>query len=473
MAITVRRPAPAVEHRADGEPVRLPPGPRFTPRNVLRFVTDRPRLLREMADRHGPAFTMWIPGFGTTVVLTEPAMFNELFHIPSDVAGGVEPSLDVMFGDGSIFGKQTAEHKRHRRVLTPPFHGRNLRAFESLVEEETRKEIAGWPVGRRFATITSTNRIALNIILRVVFGAEGAEFDELRELTPKWIKFGAVLFSVRPLQWDWGPLSPWRRHLAMRRQFDDILERLIVRAQADPGFEDRTDILSLMLRARHDDGTALTHEEIGDELVTLVAAGHETTATSLAWAFERLSRHPHTLGRLVAEIDEGGATYLQATIHEVMRTRPTIDGTTRRVLVDRMRFREWVLPHGVNLYTATSLVHNDPRYFPRPDEFAPDRFLGRMPDTYAWTPFGGGVRRCVGATFATMEMAVILRTVLTTYRIEPTDEPDERIVFKGLPFAPARGGLISVTRRERPAASPGSPTEPTGCPYHHEKPEPS
>ncbi|SIR92675.1 cytochrome P450 [Williamsia sterculiae] len=456
------------------EAVHLPPGPRLSPRNVMRFVTDRPRMLRQLADRYGPTFTMWIPGFGKTVILTEPEMFDELFHIPADIAGGVEPSLDVMFGQGSIFGKQTAEHKRHRRVLTPPFHGHNLRAFEQIVEEETRKEIITWPVGESFATQPSTNSIALNIILRATFGADGKEFDELRELTPKWIRFGAMLFSVRPLQRDWGPLSPWRRHLAMRRQFDDIIGRLITRALSDPDFENRTDILSRMLRAQHDDGTPLTHEEIGDELVTLVAAGHETTATSLAWAFERLSRHPHTLDRLVTEIDEGGAAYMQAVIHEVMRTRATIDGTARRVLVDRMSFGDWVIPHGMNLYTATSLVHNDPRYFSRPDDFIPDRFLGRMPDTYSWTPFGGGVRRCVGATFANMEMAVILRTVLSTYRIEPTDAPGERIVFRGLPFAPSRGGRITVTPRERTdvlgisgSDSPASSPVAAGCPYNH------
>ncbi|NMO04678.1 cytochrome P450 [Gordonia sp. TBRC 11910] len=427
-------------------PVRLPPGPPLRPRNVVRFLTDRPRMLAELADRYGPTFTMTVPTFGTSVVITEPAMFNELFHIPADVAGGVEPSLDVMFGEGSIFGKQTAEHQRHRKLLTPPFHGRSLRAFESIVEEETLKEIAKWPVRQEFPVHPSTMSITLNIILRAMFGAEGAEFEELRDLAPRWIRFGAFLFAVRPLQKDW-PLSPWRRHLAMRRQFDDIIERLIARAYADPDFENRPDVLSLLLRSTYDDGSPVTHRHIGDQLTTLLAAGHETTATSLAWAFERLSRHPHPLERLVAEIDDGEAAYLQATIHEVMRSRATIDGTTRRVLVARMPLGEWVIPYGMNIYTATSVAHHDPRNFPRPDEFIPDRFLGRMPDTYAWTPFGGGLRRCIGAAFANMEMTVILRTILSTYRLLPTDAPDERVAFRGLPFAPGAGGRIRVEPR--------------------------
>lgn len=460
---------------APSAPVRLPPGPRFTPRNVIRFVTDRPRMFREQVDRFGPAFTMWVPGFGKTVVLTEPDMLAELFRIPADIAGGVEPSLDVMFGAGSIFGTQTTEHRRHRKVLTPPLHGKALRAYESIVEEEARKEIASWPVGRRFATLPSTSRIALNIILRATFGADGAEFDTLRELTPRWIRFGAVLFALPVLRWDFGSMSLWRRHLAMRREFDEVLERLIARAQADPDFASRTDILSIMLRARHDDGSPLTHEEIGDELVTLVAAGHETTATSLAWAFERLSRHPQVLQRLVDEIDDsrgdgpGSDDYLQAVIAEVMRTRPSIDGTSRRVLVDRMRFREWVIPHGVNLHTATSFIHNDPRYFPQPEEFRPERFLGSVPDSSMWTPYGGGVRRCVGASFATMEMAVILRTVLSTYRIEPVDDRAERIVFTGLPFAPGRGGRINVTRRAPANVRVVGSDDSAACPYSQER----
>ncbi|WP_341267392.1 cytochrome P450 [Gordonia malaquae] len=427
-------------------PVRLPDGPRFSPRAQIRFVTDRPRSLAELAERYGPTFTMPLLSFGRTVVITEPTMFDELFHVPSDVAGGIEPSLDVMFGSGSIFGKQTSEHRRDRKLLTPPFHGRSLRDFESIAEEETRKEIATWPTGKHFPTHPSTMSITLNIILRAVFGAEGAEFDKLRDLMPRWIRFGATIFAIRPLQWDWGPLSPWRRHLAMRKHFDEILERLIRRAESDLDFDTRTDVLSLLLRARYDDGSAMTHEEIGDELVTLLAAGHETTATSLAWAFERLSRNPHVLQRLVAEIEDGGSSYLQATIHEVMRSRTVIDGTVRTVRADRMALGEWVIPHGMNVYVAASVAHNDPRNFPRPDEFMPERFLGRMPDTYAWVPFGGGNRRCIGASFANMEMAVILRTVLSEFRVLPTTERAERVMFRGLPFAPGRGGRVTVVR---------------------------
>lgn len=429
-------------------PVKLPPGPRFTnPKHMTDFVMNRTGMLQRLRTKYGPTFTVTVPTFGKIVVLTEPHLINELFRTPSDIAGGIEPSLDVMFGKGSIFGKQTEVHRRHRKLLTPPFHGQTLRAFEQIIEDETRKEIATWPEGKEFPTYPSTMSLTLNIILRAIFGAEGTEFDELRDLTPRWVRFGAAIFAVRPLQRDWGPLSPWRRHLAMRREFDDILGRLVARVTSDPDFENRSDVLSLLLRSRYEDGSALTHEEIGDQLVTLLAAGHETTATSLAWAAERLRRHPHTLARLVDEIDSGGSTLLQATIHEVLRTRPTIDGTTRQVLTDRMHLGEWVLPRGMCVYVATSVTQNDESNFARAAEFIPDRFLGVMPDSKAWTPYGGGNRRCIGAAFANMEMMVILRTILSTYQLVPTDAPDERITFRGLPFAPGSGGRAKVFRR--------------------------
>ncbi len=428
--------------------VRLPPGPRFTtPKQVLDFAFDRTRMLGDLQRRYGPTFTITTPMWGRTVVITEPAMIDEFFHIPSDSAGGIEPSLDVMFGKGSIFGLQTEAHRQRRKLLTPPFHGRKLLAFEDIIEQETLREIATWPQDTEFATIGSMMRITLNVILRAVFGAEGDELDELRELTPRWIRFGAVLFAVRPLQYDWGPLSPWRRHLAMRRRFDEILGRVIAKVTADPDFENRSDVLSLMLSARYDDGSAMSHEMIGDELVTLLAAGHETTATAMAWTIERLRRHPHTLDRLVAEVDAGEATLLQATIHEVMRTRPTIDGTTRRVRSETMPLGEWVLPQGITVHTATSLMHNDERYFPRAGEFVPDRFLGTMPDIYSWTPFGGGNRRCIGAAFANLEMTVMLRTILRSFELVPTTAPDERITFRGLPYAPGAGGRARVVHR--------------------------
>lgn len=435
--------------------VRLPPGPRFTtPKQFLDFALNRTRMLGDLQRRYGPTFTITTPMWGKTVVITEPERINEFFHIPSDSAGGIEPSLDLMFGKGSIFGMQNAAHRERRKLLTPPFHGQKLRAFEDLIEAETLKEIATWPEDVEFSTIDSTMRITLNVILRAVFGADGDELDELRELTPRWIRFGAVLFAVRPLQYDFGPLSPWRRHLAMRRQFDDILARVIAKVSADPDFDNRPDVLSLMLSARYEDGTAMSHTEIGDELVTLLAAGHETTATAMAWAIERIRRHPHTLARLVDEVDSGDAQFLQAVIHEVMRTRPTIDGTTRLVRSDTMRLGEWVLPRGTSVHTATSLMHNDERYFPRAGEFIPDRFLGTMPDIYSWTPFGGGNRRCLGAAFANLEMTVMLRTILREFELVPTTAPDEKITFRGLPYAPGDGGKAKVQRRTSPT-TPG------------------
>lgn len=424
--------------------LRLPPGPRFM---QLGFALQPTSTLQRLAHRYGPTITVNLPLLGRTVVVTEPEVISEVLHQPADVVGGMEPNLNVVLGNGSIFGLQGDEHRRRRKLVTPPFHGEKLRAFEEIIEAETLKELESWPEATEFSTIECFNRITLNVILRAVFGADGDEFDELRESMPRWIKLGSALYPFPFLHHDWGPLSPWGRHLANRRRFDGIVDRLIDQATSDPEFEQRRDVLSLMLSARYDDGDAMSRDHIGDELLSILVAGHETTATALAWAVERLRRHPEVLARLVAEVDSGGASLLQAAVHEVLRTRPIIVGTPRKVLAESFRLGEWVIPRGTNLYIATCVTHNDDRYFPRADQFEPDRFLGAMPDIYAWTPFGGGIRRCLGAAFANMEMTVALRTILRSLELVPTNDADEKVTFRGVAYAPGKGGRAMVRRR--------------------------
>jgi cytochrome P450 len=300
-----------------------------------------------------------------------------------------------------------------------------------------------------FATLEPMMRITLNAMLRAVFGAEGKEFDQLRDLIPPLVKLGSRLVAVLTLpRIELGPLSPWKRYAAYRRRFDDIVDSLIAQAKADPALESRDDVLALMLRARYDDGEAMADRDIADQLLTILTAGHETTATTLSWTFERLSRHPEILARLVREGDEGGSELRRATILEVQRNRPVIDLTARRVKAETFELGDWVFPRGFTVMVGIGLVHTDDAVFPDAATFDPDRFVGVNPDLYSWVPYGGGTRRCIGAAFADMEMNVVLRTLLREFDFDVTDAASERFKWRGVAFAPGRGGRVVAHRRQ-------------------------
>jgi cytochrome P450 len=293
----------------------------------------------------------------------------------------------------------------------------------------------------------SMMRITLNAILRAVFGADGAALEELRELLPPMVLKASRLAVMPPAaRRDYGPWSPWARVETLRRRYDAVIARLIADARRDPGFEDRNDVLALMLQARYDDGSPISDDHVADELLTLLAAGHETTATTLAWTVERLRRHPRLLARLRDEVDAGGSDLLQATIFEVQRTRPVINGTARMTR-QRMRLGEWVIPERHVVLVSISLAHAAERNFTDAAVFDPDRFVGNPPDTHAWIPFGGGIRRCIGAAFANMEMTVTLRTLLREFEFGTTYAPGEAPHSRGVATAPARGGRAVVYRR--------------------------
>jgi cytochrome P450 len=436
--------------------VTLPPGP-STPRAVqAAYALTVPRRgVRQMRERYGDAFTINVPIFGRAVVISDPAEIKQLFLAGSDVVDNLESNLGRVLGPGSLFALAGEEHHRQRKLLVPPFHGRRLGAYEKVIEDETVRELASWPQGRAFATLPSMMRITLNVILRAVFGAEGAEFAALRELLPRAIRLGSRLAVLPIPRVDYGRWSPWGRFWAMRREYDAIVERLISKATRDMDLDARDDILALMLQSRYDDGSEMSHREIADQLLTLLTAGHETTATTLAWAIERLRRHPAVLGGLVEEADAGGRALREATILEVQRTRPVIDLVGRQVKAESFHLGRWTLPKGYTVLVSIDLVHDAESVFPNAREFDPSRFLGARPDLYQWIPFGGGTRRCLGAAFANMEMNVILRTILRAVTLLPTKERDERWHSRGVANAPAKGGRAVVRRRTARVARAG------------------
>ena len=438
--------------------IKLPPGP-TTPRAIQGAITiaARQRAMYRLRDRYGSAFTVQLPIFGQAVVISDPAEVKQLFTTPYEIADNHEMNLGRVLGPGSFFALEGEAHRRQRKLLVPPFHGRRLKVYESMIEAEAVREMASWPNGREFATLESWMRITLNAILRAVFGAEGAEFEELRTLLPKAVKLGSQLAIIPISKQAFGRFGPWARFYRYRAQYDAIVDRLIDRAERDPNFDDRDDVLALMLQARYDDGTKMTRGEIADQLLTLLTAGHETTATTLAWTVERLRRNPHVLRRLVDEGDEGGSQLREATIVEVQRVRPVIDATGRQVKAEQMQLGRWTLPKGQIVIVSISLMHDNEELFPNARAFDPDRVLGAPPATYSWIPFGGGARRCIGAAFANMELNVVLRTLLRDFELEPTAERGERWHSRGVAFAPAKGGRVVV--RRRPVRAIASTTE--------------
>ncbi len=429
------------------DPVRLPPAARV-PRIVqgLAIVAARGKAVRVLSRRYGTAFTLNLPIFGPSVVISDPASVKDVFTTSTDLVGRAS-NLGTVLGPGSTFSLDGDAHRRRRKLVVPPFHGKRMQGYEQIIEDEVMREIATWPEGKEFETLKPMMRITLNAILRAVFGAEGAALDELRDLLPPAVLLGSRIAVLPPIaRRDLGPWSPWGRFLDYRRRYDAVIDSLIADTRSDPAFDERNDVLSLLLQARYDDGGSISDRHVADELLTLLTAGHETTATTLAWAVERLRRHPRLLARLTDEVDAGGSELRQATIWEVQRTRPVIDATTRRTK-KRVRVGEWVVPEGHNVIVSIGLAHASEQNFPDAKAFNPDRFLDNPPDTASWIPFGGGVRRCVGAAFANMEMNVTLRTLLREFEFGTTYAPGERVHSRGVATAPGRGGRAVVYRR--------------------------
>ncbi|HEY9316043.1 cytochrome P450 [Williamsia sp.] len=412
---------------------------------ALPFVISRRRTMAMAARRYGSVFTIDLPVFGRTVVVADPQLAKQVFTTPSDVLCNVQPNLSRILGEGSMFALEGDEHRSRRRLLTPPLHGKAIKVYEQIVAEEFAKESATWPEGEEIATVEPMMRVTLNVILRAVFGAQGEYFEALRRVIPPMVESGSRCATI-PDSMQKGRIGPWARFRRLRAEYDSIIADMVTRARKDPDLQNRTDIMALMLQSTYDDGSAMTTKEVADELVTLLAAGHETTANTLAWAFERLSRHPELLARLTAEVDEGGSELRQATILEVQRSRPVIDFAGRHVLSPTYELGQWRIPKGSTVFICISLLHDDSDQFRDPEIFDPGRFVDRRPSA-AWLPFGGGTRRCIGAAFANMEMDVVLRECLRDFEIVGTDADAERWHGRGVAYAPRRGGRMMIRRR--------------------------
>lgn len=439
-----------------GPVIKLPPAvPPMIPKALqgIAFFAFRRWATEQLERRYGGAFRLDVPVFGRLVIVADPALAKQVFTSGTDDLGAIQQNLSRLLGSGSVFGLDGADHRRRRKLLAQPFHANNMKNYERIVEEETLREIREWPQGKEFATLPPMKRITLNVILRAVFGAEGDDFEQLRRIIPRWAKLGSLLATMPIPNRTYGRYTPWGRLAEWRRRYDAVVDGMIDKARNAPESSNRTDILSLMLRSAYEDGSAMSRSDIRDDLLTLLVAGHETTATTLAWVFERLSRHPEVLSALVDESDTDDSQLRQAAIYEVQRTRSVIDFSGRRVRAPAFELGDWVIPQGYSIVVSLSQCHADPDAFPDPDRFDPQRYIEGKPSPFAWVPFGGGTRRCAGAAFAKMEMNVVLRTILRHLTLEPNTAPGERLHAGGMGFLPKDGGRVVVQRRT-PAGRP-------------------
>lgn len=434
----------------------LPPRPDLTRLMMMAgFMLWPTRFLDSCRERCGDYFTLRPERNRYLVVTADPTAIKQVFTGDPDLlyAGEGNVPLAPILGPGSTLLLDGAEHLRHRRLLLPPFHGERMRKYGEVMRDAAERQVSAWPRGRSFAALPSMQAVTLEVIMRAVFGFDDAERRErigepLRRLLDTVGSRGRVLALALTVNRN-GPRSPWARFARAREEADVLLYEEIRARRSDPHGSDGDDILSLLLAARDEDGKPLSDSELRDELMTLLVAGHETTATALAWTLERLVRTPAVLERLLAEQQEGGEAYLEAVIKETLRLRPVVPAVARRLQAP-MELGGWELPAGVTVAPSIYLLHRRADLYPDPLAFRPERFLADPPGTYEWIPFGGGVRRCLGASFAMLEMKVVLREALKSVRLRPARRgAAEGTTRRAITFAPSRGGRIAVEGVQR------------------------
>ena len=420
------------------------------PLNLLGWTLRPVPFMERCRARYGDRFTVDIgPPEGKWIFLTQPDEIREMFSAPADVLHPGEGArvLEPVVGPRSVLLLDGAEHLAQRKLMLPAFHGERMRALTGVMEEVAAAEVAGWRPGEPFTLHARTQALTLEVILRTVFGmAAGPRLDELRTTLKQLLDLGASPLTLLPLfRRNLGRLTTWQRFVEVRDRADALIHALIEERRRTG--EEGDDVMTMLLAARDEAGQPMTDRELRDELVTLLVAGHETTASALSWGFEQLVRAPATLERVTQAAVADDTAYLEATVKEILRRRPVLPIAQPRRIKQPVEIGGHTYEPGPALIGCIYLVHHDARLYPEPYAFRPERFLENPPSTYTWTPFGGGVRRCIGAAFANMEMIVTLRTLLREFEFASTDKPGEPLHSRGVATAPARGGRALVYRR--------------------------
>jgi cytochrome P450 len=436
----------------------LPPEPDYSPLSQTLRWSFRPLpFMQECRERYGDSFSVKFLSFERPMVMiSDPAAIKALY---TERAHGLPPGREVVLtpivGPHSVLVIEGADHLAHRKLMLPAFHGERMRSYEPLVSEIVDAEVDSWPLGVEFGIHRHMQAMTLEVILRVVFGvAKGPRLERLRVLLAKLLEETASPFTqlIGLAARRFGGRGPWARFEGQLKAVDDLLYAEIAERRAEGDFEERDDILSQLMQARFEDGEPMSDTDLRDQLMTLLLAGHETTATALAWTFDLLLRHPRELARLRDSLEAGEDEYLRATISESLRLRPVVPLAGRRLNAG-LEADGLTLPAGTDVTPAIWLAHTRADVYPEPFAFRPQRFIDDPPETYAWVPFGGGVRRCLGAAFAEFEMRIVLRAVLGRCELHKADPRPEKIGRRNITLSPKHGTPVVLTARH-PAREP-------------------
>jgi cytochrome P450 family 135 len=418
-------------------------------------------FMQECRQKFGDSFSLKFLGFERPMVLiSDPAAIKALYMERSH---GLPPGrniiLEPILGSRSVLLLEGSEHLARRRLMLPPFHGERMRSYEAVVEEAVGAEIDSWALDREFPIHTRMQAVTLEVILRAVFGvSKGPRLERLRDRLARVLTETASpraqLIGLATRRFRGG--NALARFEGQLKAVDELLYAEIAEHRSKPDLPDRDDILSMLMLSEFEDGTTMDDTELRDQLMTLLLAGHETTATALAWTFDLLLRHEVALARLRASLEAGEDDYLRATISESLRLRPVLPLAGRR-LAKELSVDGLTLPPGTDVSPAIWLTHTRADLYPEPFAFRPERFLEDGPDTYAWIPFGGGIRRCLGASFAEFEMRIVLREVLTRCDLRKASPAPERTGRRNITLSPRDGTPVVVSAR-RPAREPAPAT---------------
>jgi cytochrome P450 len=436
----------------------LPPGPRLPAALQTVGFWSRPTTsVERLRSRYGSRVTTRLVGQPPFVILSDPDDAKAVLTAPPDVLHPGEGAvlLEPIVGRNSVILLDEAPHLEQRKLLLPAFHGDRIARLTELMEQLTERELDSWRLDEPIELHERLQALTLEIILRAVFGLdEGPRLERLREQLPELMSFGDSPTSLVPfLQNERVPR--FKRFAAIRARVDrELYELMDERRASDEG---RDDILGTLLAATHSDGSPMTNEEIRDELLTSLVAGHETTASSLAFAFAEIARAPQVADRLA----QGDPAYIEATINETLRRRPVLPNPEPRKVMKPFETGGWTYPPGVVLIVSAYLIHHDAKLYPEPYAFRPERFLDTKPGTYTWLPFGGGRRRCIGAAFALLEMRVVLRQAFARFAVRPAQDGHVGIRRRMITITPSDGARVVLSARAgtgRAAASvSGSP----------------
>jgi len=448
----VSGPVPAAEAAALGPPPLIPLPPLV---QLLRFRQRQIEFVFRARRQIGGRFSMRTGESVAGVMTGDPEDVRSLLAAKPELAPSTagESPLRPILGPDSVLTATGARHLRQRKLLLPHFHGEAIERYTAAIAEATEREIDTWPLGRAFPLAPRMQAITLDVIMAGIFGvgaqpAPGTAEHRLRTVTRRLGQFtttaaGQAVEMLNARRHE--PAAPARPILSMIYR---PIEALVAERRAADDLGERRDILSLLLQARTEEGEELSDAEIRAELLTLILAGHETTANSLAWAWERLTRAPAAHERLLDAVrsEADAEAVVEQTIYEAMRSRPVVPLTGRRVTVP-WRLGPYAVPAGTGVLISILLVHHDEGLYPKPFEFRPERWAGRRPGTYEWLPFGGGIRRCLGASLALAEMRVVLATMTRRLDLVCAEPEPEPALHRNVTMIPRRGARVVVLSR--------------------------